>query len=84
MGRSSIILVFQIFLAQCWPELTKNDIFFVTRSKNNAIVTPLKKRRGRESAGAIEDRKILLETSMKKYRRIVYKSPDDGHIYYFT
>ena len=66
-----------------YDELTKNDIFFVTRSKSNAVITPLKKRRGRKSAGVIEDREILLGTSMKKYRQIVYKSPDDDRIYYF-
>ncbi len=66
-----------------YDELTKNDIFFVTRSKSNAVVTPLKKRCGRKSAGVIEDREILLGPSMKKYRQVVYQSPEDGHTYHF-
>jgi len=66
-----------------YDELAKNDIFFVTRSKSNAVVTPLKKRCGRKAAGVIEDKEILLGSSIKKYRQIVYQSPEDGRIYHF-
>ena len=66
-----------------FDELSRNEIFFVTRVKSNADLVPLKKRRGRKPAGVIEDREILLGTSMKKYRLVVYQSPDDGHVYRF-
>lgn len=66
-----------------YDELTSNQIFFVTRKKANASVTLLKKRRGRKSIGVINDQEILLGSSLKKYRQVTYRSPDDGHVYCF-
>ena len=66
-----------------YDELTQKGIFFVTRSKSNAAITPLKKRPGRKPAGVIEDQTIFLGPAMEKYRQVVYQSPDDGRIYHF-
>jgi len=66
-----------------YDELTQKGIFFVTRSKSNAVITPLKKRPGRKAAGVIEDRTILLGPAMEKYRQVIYESPDDGRTYHF-
>ncbi len=66
-----------------FDKLSNHPIFFVTRLKRNALLTPLKKRRGRRSVGVLEDREILLGNSMKKYRRVIYQSPKDGRIYSF-
>jgi hypothetical protein len=63
-------------------ELSRNEIFFVTRLKNNADIVPLKKRRGRKSPGVIEDLEILLGGALQKYRLVTYHS-DDGHTYRF-
>jgi len=59
------------------------NFFFVTRSKSNPVITPLKKRPGRKPAGVIEDQTILLGPTMEKYRQVVYQSPDDGRISHF-
>ena len=38
-----------------YQDLCSNGVFFVTRLKSNAVVTPGRKRRGRKSPGVLED-----------------------------
>jgi hypothetical protein len=38
-----------------YQELTEDEVFFVTRLKINAIVTPGRKRRSRKNPGVIKD-----------------------------
>ena len=63
-----------------YDELTPKGIFFVTRSKSNAVVTPLKKRQGRKAAGVTKDRTILPGPALEKCRQVIYEAPDDGRI----
>ncbi len=66
-----------------FEELDQKNIFFVTRLKSNAVIVPLKKRRGRKSPGVIEDREILLGGNHpSRYRLVTYQS-EEGRIYRF-
>jgi len=84
LPKGSTVVFDRGFNDYTWfEELSRNEIFFVTRLKNNADIVPLKKRRGRKSVGVIEDREILLGgDTLRKYRLVTYHS-DDGHMYRF-
>jgi len=83
--RGSLVVFDKGFNDYEWYDsLDGRGIFFVSRLKKNALVTPLKKRPGRKPSGVLEDRTILLgDTVKRKYRRVIYKSPEDGHVYTF-
>lgn len=65
-------------------DLTEDGVFFVTRLKSNAIVTPGKKRRGRKSAGVIEDREIRLGNLPETFRLVIYRDEETGITYQFV
>ena len=78
LPKGSTVVFDRGFNDYTWfDELTQNGIFFVTRLKSNEEITPLKQRRGRRSAGIVEDREICLGKSPKKYRLITYRSDED-------
>jgi len=84
LPRGSTLIFDRGFNDYSWfDDLSQNGIFFVTRVKSNAIITPLKKRQGRKAMGVGLVSKISLGSSMKKYRRIIYQSPEDGRTYHF-
>jgi len=83
LPKGSTVVFDRGFNDYSWfDELDQHDIFFVTRLKSNAVMVPLKKRRGRKSAGIVEDREILLGDSLKRYRLVLYRA-DDGTLYRF-
>jgi len=67
-----------------YQELTEDGVFFVTRLKSNAIVTPGKKRRGRKSPGVIEDREIRLGKLSETFRLVTYRDEETDIIYQFV
>lgn len=67
-----------------YQELTEDEVFFVTRLKSNAIVTPGKKRRGRKSPGVIEDREIRLGSLPQTFRKVTYLDAESGITYQFV
>lgn len=67
-----------------YQELTEDGVFFVTRLKTNAIVTPGRKRRGRKSPGVIEDREIRLGKLPETFRRITYLDKETNITYQFV
>ncbi|BCR04531.1 IS4 family transposase [Desulfuromonas versatilis] len=67
-----------------YQELCEDGVFFVTRLKSNAIVTPGKKRRGRKSPGVIEDREIHLGKLPETFRLVTYRDEETGIIYQFV
>lgn len=66
-----------------YNKLTQKVIYFVTWSKNNTVITPLKKCPGRKPVGVIDDQTVLLGPAIEEYCQVIYQSPDDGHIYHF-
>ena len=67
-----------------YQELTADSVFFVTRLKSNAIVTPGKKRRGRKSPGVIEDREIRLGQLSETFRLVTYRDEETDITYQFV
>lgn len=59
-----------------YQDLTEDGVFFVTRLKSNAIVTPGKKRPGRKSPGVVEDRQIRLGNLPETFRLVTYRDED--------
>jgi hypothetical protein len=67
-----------------YQELTEDGVFFVTRLKSNAIVTPGRKRRGRKSPGVIEDREIRLGKLPETFRLVTYLDKETDITYQFV
>ena len=67
-----------------YQDLTEDGVFFVTRLKSNAIVTPGRKRRGRKSPGVIEDREIRLGSLSETFRLVTYRDEETDIIYQFV
>ena len=64
--------------------LLEDGVFFVTRLKSNAIVTPGRKRRGRKSPGVIEDREIRLGKLPETFRLVTYLDAETDITYQFV
>jgi hypothetical protein len=67
-----------------YQDLCSDGVFFVTRLKSNAIVTPGRKRRGRKSPGVLEDREVRLGKLPETFRLITYKDAKTGITYQFV
>lgn len=67
-----------------YQDLCEDGVFFVTRLKSNAIVTPGKKRRGRKSPGVIEDREIRLAKLPETFRLVTYRDEETDITYQFV
>jgi putative transposase len=65
-------------------ELISDGVFFVTRLKSNAVVTPGRKRRGRKSPGVLEDREIRLGHLPETFRQITYLDDETDITYQFV
>lgn len=67
-----------------YRELCDEGVFFVSRLKSNAIVTPGKKRRGRKSSGVTEDREIRLGNLPETFRLVTYRDAETDIVYQFV
>ncbi|TRO78385.1 IS4 family transposase [Trichloromonas acetexigens] len=67
-----------------YRELCDDGVFFVSRLKSNAIVTPGKKRRGRKSPGVTEDREIRLGNLSETFRLVTYRDAETDIVYQFV
>jgi len=67
-----------------YRELCEDGVFFVSRLKSNAIVTPGKKRRGRKSPGVAEDREIRLGNLSETFRLVTYRDAETDIVYQFV
>jgi len=67
-----------------YQQLCEDGVFFVTRLKSNAIVTPGKKRRGRKSPGVVEDREIRLGNLPETFRLVIYRDEETDITYQFV
>ncbi len=67
-----------------YRELCEDGVFFVSRLKSNAIVTPGKKRRGRKSPGVTEDREIRLGNLSETFRLVTYRDAETDIVYQFV
>src|SRR6056297_3323396 len=67
-----------------YQDLIEDGIFFVTRLKSNAIITPGKKRRGRKSPGVIADREIRLGKLAETFRLVTYRDEETDIVYQFV
>ena len=67
-----------------YRELCEDGVFFVSRLKSNAIVTPGKKRRGRKSPGVTEDREIRLGNLPETFRLVTYRDAETDIVYQFV
>lgn len=67
-----------------YQELTEDGVFFVTRLKSNAVLTPGRKRRGRKSPGVIADREIRLGNLPEIFRQITYLDEETDITYQFV
>jgi putative transposase len=84
LPRGSYLVFDRGYTDYTWyRDLTEDGVFFVTRLKSNAIVTPGKKRRGRKSPGVIEDRDIRLGKLPETFRLIIYRDEETGITYQF-
>jgi len=66
-----------------YRELCDDGVFFVSRLKSNAVVTPGRKRRGRKSPGVQEDREIRLGRFPETFRLVTYRDEETGITYQF-
>ena len=66
-----------------YKELAEDGVFFVTRLKSNAVVTPGKCRRGRKIPGVFEDRQIQLGNLTQTYRLVTYQDELTDIVYQF-
>ncbi|MDH3903198.1 MAG: IS4 family transposase [Xanthomonadales bacterium] len=67
-----------------YQELTEDGVFFVSRLKSNAIVTPGRKRRGRKSPGVVEDREIRLGKLSETFRLVTCLDKETDITYQFV
>jgi len=67
-----------------YQELNEDGVYFVTRLKTNAIVTPGRKRRGRKSPGVIADREIQLGNLSETFRLVTYRDEETDIVYQFV
>lgn len=67
-----------------YQDLSEDGVFFVTRLKRNAIVSPGKKRRGRKSPGVIEDKEIRLGNLPETFRLVTYRDEETDITYQFV
>lgn len=67
-----------------YQDLCEDEVFFVTRLKSNAIVTPGRRRRGRKSPGVIEDREIRLGKLPETFRLVTYWDEETDITYQFV
>ena len=66
-----------------YQDLCDRDIFFVTRIKNNATPTYLRKRPGRKPANVSNDQTIKLNKMDSVLRLVEYTDPETGKTYQF-
>ena len=67
-----------------YQELTEDGVYFVSRLKSNANMTPGRKRRGRKSPGVIEDREIKLGKLPETFRLVTYLDEETDITYQFV
>lgn len=85
LSKGSYVVFDRGYTDYSWyQELTKDGVFFVSRLKSNAIVTPGRKRRGRKSPGVLEDREIRLGKLPETFRRITYLDRETDITYQFV
>lgn len=85
LTRGSYVVFDRGYTDYSWyQELTEDGVFFVTRLKSNAVVTPGRKRRGRKSPGVIEDQEIHLGKRPETFRQITYLDEETGITYQFV
>ena len=63
--------------------MTKQNIYFVTRLKSNAIIEDLQKRPGRKSNDVIEDKKVKLKNIDETFRVVHFVDSDSNEEYKF-
>lgn len=66
-----------------WEELTKSEVFFVTRLKSNADYTQIRRRAGRRSKNVMDDESIQLKGGTQRYRLVRYYDCDTENVYEF-
>lgn len=66
-----------------WEELTRKEVYFVTRLKSNAVYDEIRRRAGRRSKNVVDDETIKLTGNQTPFRLIHYISPEDQHEYHF-
>ena len=66
-----------------FKQLTKQNIYFVTRLKSNAIIENLQKRPGRKSNNVIEDKKVKLKNIDETFRVVHFVDSDSNEEYKF-
>ena len=66
-----------------FKQLTKQNIYFVTRLKSNAIIEDLQKRPGRKSNDVIEDKKVNLKNIDGTFRVVHFVDSDSNEEYKF-
>lgn len=85
LPRGSYLVFDRGYTDYTWyQDLTEDGVFFVTRLKSNAIVTPGKKRRGRKSPGVINDREIRLGKLPETFRLVTYRDEETDILYQFV
>ena len=85
LPRGSYLVFDRGYTDYTWyQDLTEDGVFFVTRLKSNAIVTPGKKRRGRKSPGVIKDREIRLGKLPETFRLVTYRDEETDILYQFV
>jgi len=85
LPKGSYVVFDRGYTDYAWYQaLTEDEVFFVTRLKSNAIVTPGRKRRGRKSPGVIEDREIHLGSLPQTFRMVTYLDAESGITYQFV
>ena len=66
-----------------FKQLTKQNIYFVTRLKSNEIIEDLQKRPGRKSNDVIEDKKVKLKNIDGTFRVVHFVDSDSNEEYKF-
>ena len=85
LTRGSYVVFDRGYTDYSWyQELTEDGVFFVTRLKSNAVITPGRKRRGRKSPGVIEDREIRLGNLPETFRLVTYLDKETDITYQFV
>lgn len=85
LPRGSYLVFDRGYTVYTWyQDLTEDGVFYVTRLKSTAIVTPGKKRRGRKGTNVIEDREVWLGKLPQTFRPVIYQNKETGITFPFV
>ena len=90
LPKGSIVVADRAYTDYSWfASLEKNNLFFVTRQKRNAVYKVIERREIKKKQGLTSDQTIVLSSVKGKQqcpcplRRIGYRDPQTGHHYVF-